>query len=206
MASFVVFEKPHGLFYPPVNNSAETKIANACRQVKEAGGNNPPDCYIYTEVDWARTYYSLGHVVDANLSELGMHYENGTAFGTTNTLATPNHVPGPDGNQVYHYNFHAYDFRSPKMQRLWAKRITDAVATGYVDGAFIDGNRGGWGFGNCNACGKDRKCCDDLKAGLKAAHYAVAEAVGPNGTLISNYPTPEAVSYTHLTLPTTPYV
>merc|ERR1711968_27492 len=101
MASFVVFEKPHGLFYPPVNNSAETKIANACRQVKEAGGKNPPDCYIYTEVDWARTYYSLGHVVDANLSELGMHYENGTAFGFTNTLVTPNHVPGPDGNQVY---------------------------------------------------------------------------------------------------------
>ena len=28
-ASFVVFEKPHGVFYPPINTSAETKIAAA---------------------------------------------------------------------------------------------------------------------------------------------------------------------------------
>lgn len=198
-AAFVVFEKPHGLFFPPVNTSAETKIAAACKQVKEASTemNTETDCYIYTEVDWARTYYSLGHAVDADLANLGMHYDNGTAFGTTNNLKTPNNVLGPGGVQDYHYTFHAYDFRQPKMQALWAKRITDAVATGHVDGAFIDGNRGGWGFGNCNACPKDRaahnKCCDALKAGLKAAHYAVAKAVGPNATLISNYPTPEAL-------------
>jgi hypothetical protein len=150
-ASFVVFEKPHGVFYPPVNTSAETKIAAACKQVKDAAkeaGTNT-DCYIYTEVDWARTYYSLGHAVDADLANLGMHYVNGTPFGTTNNLATPNHVPGPDGVTQFHYKFHAYDFRNPKMQDLWAKRITDAVNTGYVDGSFIDGNRGGWGFGNC---------------------------------------------------------
>ena len=115
---------------------------------------------------------------------------NEASRSVPDTLATPNNVPGPDGSHVYHYSFHAYDFRTPKMQSLWAKRITDAVATGFVDGAFIDGNRGGWGFGNCNACPKDRpkhdKCCDGLKAGLKAAHYAVAKAVGPNATLISN--------------------
>ena len=106
--------------------------------------------------------------------------------GTTNTLATPNHVPGPDGNQVYHYNFHAYDFRNPKMQQLWAQRITDAVATGYVDGSFIDGNRGGWGFGNCNACLGDAECIAELKAGLETAHRLVATTAGPKATLISN--------------------
>ena len=29
----------------------------------------------------------------------------------------------------------------------WVRRVTDAVASGAVDGAFIDGNRGGWGAG-----------------------------------------------------------
>jgi hypothetical protein len=53
------------------------------------------------------------------------------------------------------------------MQQLWAKRITDAVATGHVDGSFIDGNRGGWGFGNCAACQGDKECESGLKAGLE---------------------------------------
>ena len=37
------------------------------------------------------------------------------------------------------------------------------------------------------------QCCNDLKAGLKAAHYATARALGPNKTLISNSPTPETL-------------
>ena len=35
-ASFVVLEKPHGLFAAPVNTSAETKIAAGCAQIKTA--------------------------------------------------------------------------------------------------------------------------------------------------------------------------
>jgi hypothetical protein len=194
-ASFVVLEKPHGLFAPPVNTSAETKIADGCEQIKDAArsAGKDTDCYIYTEVDWARTYYSLGHTVDADLGELGMHYHNGSAFGTVNTLTMPNKLPGPSGIDTFHYAFHAYDFRSKKMQQLWAKRIVDAVATGHVDGAFIDGNRGGWGFGNTNACQGDKDCITDLKEGLEAAHVLAAKAVGPKATLISNYPTPEAL-------------
>jgi hypothetical protein len=197
-ASFVVLEKPHGVFYPPINTSAETKIAAGCKQVKDAAkaAGKETDCYIYTEVDWARTYYNLGHEVDANLATLGIFYANGSGipFGITNTLTTPNKVPGPDGTSTFHYDFHAYDFRNPKMQQLWAKRIIDAVATGDVDGSFIDGNRGGWGFGNCGACQGDKECIAGLKAGLEAAHKMVAEAVGPKATLISNYPTPEALA------------
>jgi hypothetical protein len=45
-ASFVVFEKVHGVFAPPANTSAETKIAAACKQVKEASAaaSSPTDC------------------------------------------------------------------------------------------------------------------------------------------------------------------
>ena len=146
----------------------------------------------YVEVDWARTYYTLGHEVDANLAALGMHYANGTAFGDDALTKIPNGLTH-DGSSIAPYHFNAYDFRSKEMQQKWTARITDAVATGVVDGAFIDGNRGGWGFGNCNACDKkDKKCCTDLKAGLEAAHIAAAKAL-PNATLISNYPTPEAL-------------
>merc|ERR1719174_1000834 len=61
---FVVFEKNHKVFAEPVNTSAESKIAESCRQVK---ARNPDvDCYIYTESDWARTFYSLGHWFEEN--------------------------------------------------------------------------------------------------------------------------------------------
>ena len=87
------------------------------------------------------------------------------------------------------------------MQAKWAARITDAVATGHVDGAFVDGNRGGWGYGGIAACAdhadkaKQQQCAADMSAGLAAAHKAVATALSKNNTLISNYPTPEALQY-----------
>ena len=57
--TLVSFVQVHGLFWPPVNTSAETKIAAACKQVKDAAvakGVAAPDCYQYVEVDWARTW------------------------------------------------------------------------------------------------------------------------------------------------------
>ena len=193
-ASFVVFEKWHGMFASPANTSAETKIAAACAQVKEASARSqsPTDCYIYVEVDWARTVYTLGHDVDANLATLGMHWSNGSAFGNDAAVTLPNKYSIND-TTTFHYHWHGYDFRAAAMQKLWAARITDAVATGHVDGSFIDGNRGGWGFGNTKACQGDAECVADLKAGLEAAHKLVASTVGPTATLISNYPTPEAL-------------
>jgi len=56
---FVVFEKNHKLFAPPMNTSGEAKIAESCRLVKQLSPTT--DCYMYTENDVARTYYSLGH-------------------------------------------------------------------------------------------------------------------------------------------------
>ena len=199
---FVVFEKVHGLFADPVNTSAETKIAASCAQVKAAAAAAKvpaPDCYIYTEVDWARTYYSLGHYVDAHADSLAMHWDtNGTIFDAPGTVNSP----GPelvDGQNVtgqhWHYDFHAYDFRSSELQQRWAARITDAVKTGHVDGAFVDGNRGGWGTGATKACNNrsDKTCAANVSAGLAAAHRLAANGIGPTKTLISNYPTPEAL-------------
>ena len=77
-ASFVVFEKAHGSLAEPLFDRAEEKIVDACRQVKETAKRRQTstDCYMYAEVDWARTFYSLGRVVERDLDSLAMHWPN----------------------------------------------------------------------------------------------------------------------------------
>lgn len=144
----------------------------------------------YVEVDWARTFYTLGHEVDADAAELAMHYPNGTLLTTRQPIS--------NGTDHFVYTFRAYDFRNPTMQAKWAARITDAVGTGHVDGAFVDGNRGGWGCSTANACTNksDVGCKPGLSAGLAAAHRVAATTIGSTKTLISNYPTDEARAIT----------
>ena len=68
--AFVVFEKDQGRWpqgqgqaYPSdYNDRAEDKIELACKQVKAV--NSSVQCYMYTEVDWSRTQYTLGHRLD----------------------------------------------------------------------------------------------------------------------------------------------
>jgi hypothetical protein len=61
---FVVFEKYHKLFEKPVCDQAERKILTSCKKVKAI--NPKTECYIYTESDWARTAYGLGHWFEAH--------------------------------------------------------------------------------------------------------------------------------------------
>lgn len=42
-------------------------------------------------------------------------------------------------------------------REMWIERVTNLTATGIVDGAFIDGNRGGWGSNVVGSCGDDKK-------------------------------------------------
>ena len=127
---FVVFEKNHKVFEPPVGDAAEDKIIESCRKVKAI--NASVQCLMYVEVDWARTFYSLGHWVKSTPSAY---------------LAPPacpyivnctDHEKG-EGNTTFTDVFYSYDFSSTAMQERWTKRVSDAVATGIVDGAFIDG-------------------------------------------------------------------
>ena len=210
-ASFAVFEKNQGLFAPPVNTSAETKIVNACRQVKAVSPTT--DCYMceercedavsrstnsahppltaprYTESDWARTYYTLGHVFDAH-PEWELHADALPHAPLTNT--TDYDV---DENGVSHtFYFRAYDFSVAAARAAWVARVTDAVAAsgGALDGAFIDGNRGGWRSGILS--GTTPQHAAAWAAGLNASHRALAAALGPRHTLISNYATDEALA------------
>jgi hypothetical protein len=57
--SFAVFEKMTGMFSPP-----ENKILSECARVKAVSPTT--DCYMYTESDWARTWFTLGWEFDAH--------------------------------------------------------------------------------------------------------------------------------------------
>ena len=84
---FVVFEKYHKVFAAPRFDGAEAKITESCRRVKAI--NPKTECYIYTESDWARTEYSLGHWFDANPDAELQCPSAGTFVGTNDTLCEP---------------------------------------------------------------------------------------------------------------------
>lgn len=84
------------------------------------------------------------------------------------------------------------DFSIDEAREHWISRVTDAVATGYVDGAFIDGNRGGFSSGILGPCTTAKKAA--WAAGLNESVAELARRLGPNATLISNYPTDEALA------------
>ena len=181
--AFVVFEKDTGLFAPPMNTSAETKITAACAQVK---AKDPSvDCYMYTESDWARTWYTLGHTFDAH-PEWELHAD---AVRDSPLISTTEQQVDDQG-KTHNYNFNAYDFSVSDARDAWVKRVTDAVATGFVDGAFIDGNRGGWKSGILS--GTTPAHAAAWAEGLNASHRTLAAAL-PKAILISNYATTEAM-------------
>jgi hypothetical protein len=190
-SAFVVFEKNTGLFsykqapdYPPAATGAEAKILAACKQLKSLSPKT--DCYMYTESDWARTFYTLGHTFDAH-PDWCLRHADGTFANTTDSETNPLN------NQVFKSAFHAYDFTVAAAREAWIGRVTDAVATGYVDGAFIDGNRGGWGSSVTSGCSKDKQKA--WSAGLNESHRVLRQRLGPNKTLISNYATNEALEW-----------
>ena len=86
----------------------------------------------------------------------------------------------------------AYDFSVPAAQTAWVSRVAAfyANSSGALNGAFIDGNRGGWGSSILSGTSPAHAAAWSM--GLAAAHAALAAALGPNGTLISNYFTTEA--------------
>lgn len=60
-----------------------------------------------------------------------------------------------------------------------------------MDGAFIDGNRGGFSSGITGACGEPKRAA--WAAGLNLTIHSLAQRLGPNKTTISNYPTDDAL-------------
>ena len=193
---FVVFEKNHKLTQAPVSDDAEGKIAASCAEVKKLSPTT--DCYMYVESDVARSFYGLGHWVEANKATAALKC-NGSYV--TQTWSEEGLV----------FTFYAYDFRDAAMQAKWVARVADAVQAGAVDGAFIDGDRNGFWSSVTNGCAKDEQ--DAWAAGLNASVAALALAIGPDKTripasrvcamfrddgeiyrLISNYPTTSALA------------
>lgn len=126
---FVVFEKNHKLFADPVNTSAELKISESCRRVKAINPN--VTCLMYVESDWARTFYSLGHWIDAHPTA-ALRCPGSVAFVNTTDFERWKGQPLVNGSNSFEYHFHAYDFSDAAAREAWIRRVTDTVAMGYV--------------------------------------------------------------------------
>ena len=190
-SAFVVFEKNSGEFsfeqahgYPPAITGAEDKIVAACKQLKSV--SPATECYMYTESDYARQYYTLGHTF-AEHPDWCLRKVDGTLVNTTREDINP------IDNSTHSFTNFVYDFSVAAAREAWVRRVTDAVATGVVDGAFIDGNRGGWSSSVLDGCSEDKKRA--WSAGLNASHAMLRNQLGADKVLISNYPTPDALEW-----------
>jgi hypothetical protein len=185
-----VFEKNHKLFEKPVNDQAEAKISESCRKVKAI--NSKVQCLMYVESDWARSFYSLGKWVAANPKTAALKRPDGTYVNTSGT------VHG-ETNQTVDTFFYSYDFRDQDMQTHWTSRITDAVATGHVDGAFVDGDRNGWYNDKAGKANLTKAQVAAFKAGMNESYYQMSlnlsKIEGRETTIITNYPTHEAMAF-----------
>ena len=143
---------------------------------------------MYTESDLARTYYDLGVTLDGLPGAELACADNATlANSSWSEKANPlNASEAPRGE------FRVYDFTHPDTRDRWVARVADLVGSGAIDGAFIDGNRGGWSS-SATACASDAARAA-WALGLNASTRALRAAVG-DATLISNYPTSEALRY-----------
>ena len=70
------------------------------------------------------------------------------------TLAHPHTLCDPPGylrssgdphdpSSLHHYSYLAYDFNNSEAREKWVERVTNLTVSGYIDGAFVDGNRNG---------------------------------------------------------------
>ena len=66
----------------PVSDGAEAKIAASCAAVKAV--NPTADCYMYVESDVARSFYSLGHWVEAHKETAA--FQSGQEKGDSTSL------------------------------------------------------------------------------------------------------------------------
>ena len=176
------------MFSAPVETGAEQKIVAQCAAVKAVSPST--DCYMYTESDWARTWFTTGSIFDAH-PEWERHLDAQPGSPLQNTTEEED----DDAGNMHTYYFRAYDFSVPAAQAAWVARVAAFVAnsSGVLNGAFIDGNRGGWSSGILS--GTTPAHAAAWSAGLKSAHVALATALTPyNGTMISNYFTTEAES------------
>lgn len=98
-----------------------------------------------------------------------------------------------DGSGRKHsYNFLAYDFTNAAGKAQWLKRATDAVATGYIDGVFIDGNRKNFSCEIIKPCSPVKRL--QWSEAYRQTLVELAQSLGPNRTIIANLVTPEDLS------------
>jgi len=177
--SYVTFESGHKMFASPPMDQEEAKIIESCKLVKQRS-NNRTSCIMYTEADFARLSYSLGHALDAHPEE-ELHCK-----GVLQEWGGYQKAMDPNTKVWYNYSVHAYDYGNPAGAERWIERATNTVASGWVDGVYLDGmpypawtNNGV--LANCTPAERT-----NWSAGFNRTVRELAHRLGPDGIIIAN--------------------
>jgi hypothetical protein len=175
--SYVTFESGHKMYADPIMDQEEAKITESCRLVK-LRSNNQTTCLMYTEADWARRTYSLGHALDAEPSE-ELH-----CGGVLQSWPHYQQSIDPLTGKWWNYTAHAYDYGNAAGAEKWIQRATNTVATGWVDGIYLDGlPYPEWKPPTLN-CSKAEVA--QYAAGMNQTVRELARRLGPEGIIIAN--------------------
>ena len=160
--TFVTLEKWHCLDCAPKNHGAEEKMEAEGKRLKAL--NPKLEVVMYFAADLARTWYDVGVWFDE-------HPELELSCG---------------GKPVKEQGFHAFDYAQPAAVDRWVKTYTDAVSTGYIDGAFVDGlaTDAGWRSRWLKGCNASHQ--DAFVKGVATAQQQLGQKLGPDRLVFAN--------------------
>ena len=190
-AAFVTIEKEHAQAVAyggaPPQYGVERKMQAQGKALKALNPSLP--VIMYYAADFARRWYDMGVWFDAHPS-LELACNNTLILGSK---------PNPDGKiGPWDNPWHVVDFAQPAAVQRWVRTVTDSVATGNIDGAFVDGmladrggamggwtgrflNGGGWQHAKCNES-HQAKFLD----GLNASQELLRQHLGPERIVFAN--------------------
>jgi hypothetical protein len=160
--TFVTLEKWHCLDCAPKNHGAEGKMEAEGKRLKAL--NPKLEVVMYFAADLARTWYDVGVWFDE-------HPELELSCG---------------GKPVIEQGFHAFDYAQPAAVDRWVQTYTDAVATGCIDGAFVDGlaTDAGWRSRWLKGCNASHQTA--FLKGVAAAQQQLGQKLGPDRLIFAN--------------------
>jgi hypothetical protein len=172
--SFITLEKWHCLECSPANHSAEQKMIAEGKRLKQL--NPKLEIMMYFAADFARTWYDTGVYFDKHPE---LELRNDSSGELVSKVQDGSSSSG-------HVGWYAFDYSQPAAVERWVKTFTDAVATGYIDGAFVDGlmSDSGWKSSLLKGCNATHQAA--FLAGLAAAQESLGQKLGPNRLVFAN--------------------
>jgi len=171
--SFITLVKNHCQQCDPVNHGAEGKMVAEAKRLKAL--NPKLEVMMYFAADFARTWYDAGVWFDQHPQQEVRNDSSGKLVGFKQ-----------EGSPAT--GWHAFDYSSSTAVNRWVATITDNVATGFIDGAFVDGlsSNGSWTAKGGILWGCNKTHQQAFLDGLAEAQRMLGAKLGPNRLVFAN--------------------